>query len=108
MTVLFHPEFGQDISRFEADYARVSPRLAARFRTEIDQAIHAIVRSPTSAGHFLQCNSEIIQQLRRCNLRSFPFFILYGSADDRLVFGSVIASRSDPLTWLVRFQGAKD
>ena len=106
MTVLFHPEFAQDIARFEAGYGRVSPALAERFRVEIDHAINAITRSPGGAGHFLQSGSKVIQNVRRRNLRSFPFFILYGSADDRLVFGSVIPSRSDPLTWLTRFGDA--
>jgi len=31
------------------------------------------------------------------------FFILYGVVGDDLIFGSVIPSRSDPLTWLTRF-----
>jgi hypothetical protein len=29
--------------------------------------------------------------------------VLYGLIDDRFIFGSVIASRSDPLRWLARF-----
>jgi hypothetical protein len=75
-----------------------------RFRLEIDQAIEAIIRSPGGAGHFVQCGSEVIEQLRRRNLRLFPFFILYGYSGEHLVFGSVIPSRSDPLTWLSRFR----
>ena len=35
--------------------------------------------------------------------RAFPFFLLYGVSGDALIFGSVIPSRSDPLTWLTRF-----
>jgi len=41
-------------------------------------------------------------EFRRRNLRAFPHFVLYGLFDDRLIFGSVIASRSDPLHWLAR------
>ena len=96
MRVLFHPEFAQDILRFQTDYARVSGGLSGRFRTEIDQTISAIITSPGSAG-------PVIQNLRRRNLRSFPFFNLYGCGEDSLVFGAVIPNRSDPLTWLVRF-----
>jgi hypothetical protein len=103
VTVLFHPEFAQDILRFEAQYRKISTGLAGRFRREIDLAIEAITRSPGGAGHFLQCGSKLIAQLRRRNLPSLPFFILYGCTDVRLVFGSVIANRSDPLTWLSRF-----
>lgn len=31
------------------------------------------------------------------------FFVLYGFDGEHLFFGSRIASRSDPLTWLSRF-----
>jgi hypothetical protein len=104
MRVLFHPGFPKDVRRFEAEYAAISPGLAARFRREVDTALEAVKASPTSAGHFLNLGSRVVRQVRRRNLRAFPFFVLYGLADDRLIFGSVIPSRSDPLTWLVRFK----
>ena len=108
MRVTFHPEFPKDIRRFQADYACISDGLAARFRQEIDEAVDAIKASPKSAGHFLNIGSSILTGLRRRNLRAFPFFILYGVAGDRLLFGSVIPSRSDPLTWLTRFRGVEE
>jgi hypothetical protein len=46
----------------------------------------------------------VVRELRRRNLRAFPFFILYGVTGDRLIIGAVIASRSDPLTWLSRLK----
>ena len=73
MRVLFHPEFPKDVRRFEADYAEISDSLAARFRDELGQAVDAIKASPTSAGHFLNQGSSIVPELRRRNLRSFPF-----------------------------------
>jgi hypothetical protein len=103
MRVLFHPEFPQDIRRFADGYIKISPGLAERFRREIDEAIDAIKAAPGSAGHFLNLGSKIVPELRRRNLRAFPFFILYGATHEQVIFGSVIASRSDPLTWLVRF-----
>ena len=45
-----------------------------------------------------------IRRFNAGNLRAFPFFVHYGVVGDRLVFGSVIPSRSDPLTWLTRFR----
>jgi hypothetical protein len=104
MRVLFHPDFPKDIRRFEAEYAAISVGLAARFRRELDAAVDAVKSSPTGAGHFLNLGSAVVRQLRRRNLRAFPFFVLYGVTDDRLIFGSVTPSRSDPLTWLVRFK----
>ena len=103
MKVSFHPDFPDDIRKFEREYRLVSDSLAERFRSEIDSAIEAIKSSPTSAGHFLDLGSEIVRDLRRRNLRAFPHFVLYGITEETLIFGSVIASRSDPLTWLTRF-----
>ena len=104
MTVWFHPDFPQDVRRFAAEYAALSPGLALRFRHELDVAVETVQRTPTSAGHFLNLPSPAACQIRRRNLRLFPFFVLYGVTEDRLIFGSIIPTRSDPLTWLVRFQ----
>ena len=97
MSVMFHPEFASDIRRFESDYKNISPALAERFRAELDKAIEAIKRSPQRAGHFLKTPSGAVRLFRRRNLQSFPFFVLYGLYEDRLIFGSVIPSRSDPV-----------
>jgi hypothetical protein len=75
-----------------------------RFRRDIDIALVAVKTNPTSAGHFINTGSLILREVRRRNLEVFPFFVLYGLADDRLIFGSVIPSASDPLTWLTRFK----
>jgi hypothetical protein len=103
MRVRFHPEFSKDVRRFEAEYSQISLGLATRFLNEIDQALEAIKSSPMSAGHFLGRKSSLVSELRRRNLGSFPFFVLYGLTGDQLLVGSVIPSRSDPLTWLSRF-----
>lgn len=104
MRVFFHPEFPEEIRRYAAGYKQISPGLAVRFQQEIDAAVEAVKQSPTSAGHFLNLGSKIVPDLRRRNLRAFPFFILYGATKEQLIFGSVIPSHSDPLTWLTRFQ----
>ena len=103
MRVLYHPDFPKGIRKFEADYRTISDGLAARFRHELEDTLDAINASPQSAGHFLQTGSKVVPEFRRRNLRAFPFFILYGVTEDSLIFGSVIPSRSDPLTWLTRF-----
>ena len=103
MRVLYHPEFSPDIQRFKKVYSQISDGLAGRFQDEVLQAIAAIKTAPTRAGHFLTTGAAR-SNLRRRNLRSFPFFVLYGFTGEELYFGSVIPSRSDPLTWLTRFQ----
>jgi len=104
MRVVFHPEFPKDVRRFEDGYGKISPGLAVRFREEVESTVEAVKRSPTSAGHYLNLGSKIVPELRRRNLRAFPFFVLYGATAEQLIFGSVIPSRSDPLTWLTRFE----
>jgi hypothetical protein len=103
MRVRFHPKFSKDVRRYEAEYLQISSGLATRFLNEVNQALEAIKSSPMSAGHFVGRRSLIVSELRRRNLGSFPFFVLYGLTGDQLLFGSVIPSRSDPLTWLSRF-----
>ena len=79
MRVLFHPQFPKDVRRFELEYAAISNGLAARFQSEVSQAVDAVKSSPTSAGHFLNISSKIVPELRRRNLLSFPFFVLCGA-----------------------------
>ena len=108
MRVSYHPSVPKDIKRFESQYSEISQRLALRFRADVDQAIEQIVKSPSSAGHFVNTGSKIVKEVRRRNLSSFPAFILYGVSGDMLVIGSLIARASDPLTWLKRFPKATD
>lgn len=104
MKFIYHPDFPTDIKRFEAQYREVSEPLASRFRGAVDDAIGRIKASPGSGGHFVNTGSRVVKEVRRCNLSSFPFFILYAVAGDMLVFRSVIPTASDPLTWLKHFQ----
>lgn len=103
MRIVFHPDFPREIKIFEAQYYEISERLGGRFRLEIEESIGRIKSQPGSAGHFLNVGSKIAKEIRRRNLRSFPFFILYAVHEDFLIFRSVIPSASDPLTWLGRF-----
>ena len=102
MRIVYHPDFPKDIKRIEAQYREISDRLALRFRAEVNDTIERIKTSPTAAGHFLNTGSKTVKEIRRRNLSAFPFFVLYGLHDDLLVFRSLIASASDPLTWLTR------
>ena len=103
MRVRFHPDFPKDIRKFSADYGIISPGLETRFRGEVDSALAAIQRAPVAAGHILDTGSRWVPEFRRRNLRAFPFFVLYGISPDQLIFGALIPTRSDPLTWLNRF-----
>ena len=103
MNVRYHPEFPGDVLRFAAQYGEISSRLELRFRAEVDDALARIKSGPTDAGHFLNTGSSIVTDVRRRNLKSFPYFVLYGLHADLVVIGALIPSASDPLTWLSRF-----
>ena len=103
MKVVFHPDFPKDQLRFEAGYADISDGLAQRFRGEINEAVEAIKEAPSAAGHFINTGSKMVPEFRRRNLSDFPFFVLYGWTGEWLIFGAIIPTRSDPLTWLTRF-----
>lgn len=97
MKVVFHPDFAADAARFIREYRQISTALGDRFRQETEDAIRVIQGSPASAGHYLNTGSRIVRHVRRRNLRSFPFLILYGLTDGLLIIASLIPSRSDPL-----------
>lgn len=103
MKVSYHPEFARDVVRCAGQYREISQRLETRFRLEIDAALDSIKAQPTGAGHFLHTGSVVIKDVRRRNLHSFPYFVLYGVQAELLVFGALVPSASDPLTWLDRF-----
>lgn len=103
MKIRYHPEFPADVLRHAARYREISPRLELRFRVEVDDALARIKAGPTDAGHFLNTGSTIVPDIRRRNLKSFPYFVLYGLHVELLVVGALIPSASDPLTWLSRF-----
>ena len=105
MRVVYHPDFPKEIKGFEGQYSQIAEKLASRFRADVEDAITKIKLTPGSAGHFLNTGSTIVKEIRRRNLTSFPFFILYAVHGDLLVFRSIIPSASDPLIWLRRFQG---
>jgi hypothetical protein len=104
MTVGYHAEFPRDIRRFEEQYRLVSARLAERFREEVEGAIERATRAPGSAGHYVNTGSKIAKEVRRVNLRKFPFFIVYSFEEEKLFFGGIVPSRSDPLMWLARWR----
>jgi hypothetical protein len=101
--ILYHPEFPKDIRRLKGQYKQISRALGLRFQKEIEEAISRIKAQPERAGQFLNTGSSVIRDVRRRDLHSFPFFILYGLHDDQLIFAAVIPSRSDPLNWLARW-----
>ncbi len=104
MNVLYHPDFPRDLGRFSDNYLSIYPALEERFNREVDEALAEIKAGPQYAGHLLKTEISKVKSFRRRNLRTFPFFVLYGHEPELVIFGSLVPSRSDPLTWLARFK----
>lgn len=103
MRVFYHPDFPEDIRRYEKQYRVISENLAQRFRNEVASSVSMIREAPLRAGHLVRQRSVEGLEFRRRNLRSFPFFLLYLVRLDSVIFGSITPGRSDPLKWLERF-----
>jgi hypothetical protein len=73
MRVIYHPDFPNDVRKFEAHYVTVSGGLAGRFRQELDDALEAIKASPLGAGHFLNLGSSVVRAMRRRNRFRFSY-----------------------------------
>jgi hypothetical protein len=107
MRVLFHPDFPKDVRRFQSEYAGISIGLGVRFRRELDEAVDAIKKITEERWSFRE--SRLEGRPRTPSPQSQRVSILrnlwrHGRPDDRMIFGAVIPSRSDPLTWLTRFK----
>jgi hypothetical protein len=104
MKALVHPAFDDDLRQYAREYAKVYQALGRRFEKEAREALISIKNGPNHAGHPIQGHKTSIRNIRRRNLASFPFFMLYSSFDDVIFIASLIAGRTDPLTWFTRIQ----
>jgi len=70
MRLIYHPLAARDAREIAGRYAAISDPLVERFWREIDRAISAITSRPASHPFDASC-------YRRCNLRKFPYHILF-------------------------------
>jgi len=87
--IRFHPRVQLDLQDAYAYYASISERLAEDFWNEISDSIKRIESNP-EAHHF---NSPGI---RRCNLKRFPYNILFVIMRDRIRIGVVRHNSRNP------------
>lgn len=80
--IRFHPRIRHDLQEAYAYYASISDRLAEDFWAEISEAIKRIESNP-EAHHFT------VSEIRRCNLKRFPYNILFVILSDRIRIGVV-------------------
>ncbi len=77
-----------------ADYYEENlPGLGADFIEEIDAAIARILQFPEACG-------RISERYRHCNLRRFPYTIVYARVgEDEILIVSVFHQSREPLSW---------
>ena len=77
MRLSFHPLVQKDINSILRRYDSISPKLGDQFFAELNVALDSVLRNP-QRGHLSGAD------VRRLNLSSFPFHILYRVLPDRV------------------------
>lgn len=85
MELIIHPKAARDVREIALGYARASERVVGQFWDEIDSAIESIAKNP-ERHHF------DLSGMRRCNLKRFPYHILF---EERLDCLRIIVVRHD-------------
>ena len=80
--IRYHPRVRHDLQEAYAYYASISDRLAEDFWNEISDSIKRIEANP-EAHHFDASG------IRRCNVKRFPYNILFAVLHDRIRIGVV-------------------
>jgi hypothetical protein len=77
MCVIRHPKLAEDIRHAAMHYAEISDIVLSSFWSELDAVIESIERNPRS-HHYDSC------ELRRANMKRFPYHILYEVNEDTI------------------------
>ena len=76
MRLSFHPAVQKDVNAILRRYDAISPKIGDQFFEELNAAFDSILRHP-ERGH-------IAEGVRRLNLTTFPFHLLYRVLSDRV------------------------
>lgn len=83
MELRIHPLAARDARSIAAKYREISDELNQRFWDELDAGLDSIEQYPTS--HHYDTSA-----LRRCNLKKFPYHILF---EERLEYNRILVIR---------------
>lgn len=95
MKVVYHPAVQKDVNCILKRYDSISDRLGNEFWEELNTTIQAAANNP------LRFHQEL-RDLRRANLRRFPYHLLYRVFPDRIRVTAVRHHKQSPETHLRR------
>jgi plasmid stabilization system protein ParE len=91
------PEAEQDLDEAYAWYEKQRVGLGEEFLTSVDACIEFICRFPNTG-------SIVVENFRRSLLRRFPYGVLFGYADGKIIVYGVMHTARDPNKWRERLQ----
>src|SRR5438093_13613167 len=95
MNLHFHPEAREEYIGAIQHYQQINPRLAAGFVHEIEHAIAAIRRHPTTWR-------VVDEDVRRYLVHRFPFGLYYTISSDSVAIWAVMHLSREPDYWKKR------
>lgn len=78
-----------------AYYNAQRSRLGFRFSDEVKQAIKRVVQFP-------EAWPQLAKSSRHCQIKSFPYSVIYYLRNDELVIVAIMHSRREPHSWIER------
>ncbi|WP_437595993.1 type II toxin-antitoxin system RelE/ParE family toxin [Sorangium sp. So ce590] len=91
----FHPRALQEFEEAVDHYLELSPEAASRFVDAFEAAVGFARRNPDAAA-------RIEDDVRRWNLRKFPYALIYRLSSEHIVIIAVMHARREPGYWKSR------
>jgi len=95
MNHTFHPHAEKELEQIENHYDSIGEELGDRFRDEIQVAISRILKFPNGC-------QALSENVRRYNMRWFPYGIVYYVNPNEVFIMAVMHDRREPDYWTYR------
>lgn len=92
--VSFHPEAAHELDEVVFTYEQCRPTLGADFYRDLHAKIQQAVAHPARFSPYLEV-------FRRLKFKRWPYFVVYGHDDQRLVVLGIFHSARDP-RWIAQ------
>lgn len=95
MRLRFEPRALREFEEAVEHYLEISPEVASRFVDEFEAAVDFVRQNPTVLA-------RVDGDVRRRNLRRFPYALIYRPTDDSVILIAVMHARREPAYWKTR------